>query len=86
VLEDAPVSLFLDVLQIIPGCPARGIFLAHVAETAGELSQLLAVRTLAQPLDLEVIGLQKLGAREKSQDRFCIVQRLSVGVKRKNGN
>jgi len=76
VLQDASVSLLLDVLEIIPRRAARGILLAHVAETAGEFGELFTIGALAQPIDAEMIGLQKDWAREESQDGRCIVQRL----------
>jgi hypothetical protein len=65
VLEDAPVSLLLDVLQIIPRHPTGRIFLAHVTETAGKLRQPLAIGALAEPLHLEMFGLQKDWTREE---------------------
>jgi hypothetical protein len=60
------VSLLLDVLQIIPGSPVGGIFLAHVTESAGELGQTLSIGALSEPFHLEVVGLQKHWAREES--------------------
>ena len=73
-LENAPVSLLLYVLQIIPRRPAGRIFLAHVAEAASILRQPLAVSALAKPFDLEVIGLEEGRTGEKSYPRLCIDQ------------
>ena len=75
-LEDAPVSLLLDVLQIIPGGSVGGILLAHVTESAGELGQTLAIGALSEPFHLEVVGLNKDGTREQSYYWFCIEQGL----------
>jgi len=74
VLEDAPVSLLLDVLQIIPGRPAGRIFLAHIAEPPGKLGQPLAIGALAEPLHFEMIGLDEAWAGEESYYWLCVVQ------------
>ena len=66
VLEHAPVSLLLDVLQVLPRRAAGGILLAHVAEAAGKLGQPLAVGAFSEPVNLEMIGLQKDWTREES--------------------
>jgi hypothetical protein len=65
VLENTPVTLLLDVLQIIARRAAGGILLAHVAETTGELGQPLAVGALSEPVDPEVIGFEERRAGEK---------------------
>jgi hypothetical protein len=48
--------------------------LAHVAKTAGELGEPLAIGALSEPAHLQMIGLQKDWARDESQYRFRIVQ------------
>ena len=49
VLEHAPVSLLLDVLEVLARLALRRIVLAHVAETPGKLGESLAVGALADP-------------------------------------
>ncbi|MDB4871739.1 MAG: hypothetical protein JWL97_2743, partial [Gemmatimonadales bacterium] len=66
VLEHAAVPLLLDVLEVLAGRAARGILLTHVAETAGELGEPLAIGALTQPIDAKMVGLDEGRAREKS--------------------
>jgi hypothetical protein len=82
VLENAPVSLLLDVLQIIPGGSVGGILLAHVTEPAGELGQALAIGALSEPFHLKVVRLQKDWTREECYYGFCIEQ----GSRGRKGN
>src|SRR5205814_2421906 len=74
VLENRPVTLLLDVLQILACRAVRRILLAHVAETTGEFGELLAVGALSEPADLEMIGLDEGWPREESDYGLCIVQ------------
>ena len=66
VLEHASVSLLLDVLEVLAGHATGRILLAHVAQSAGELGELLSIGALAEPVHLEVIGLNEGWAREES--------------------
>jgi len=74
VLEHAPVSLLLDVLQILASGSIGRILLAHVTQATGEFGEPLAIGTLAEPADLQVIWLQESRARQKRYDGFGIVQ------------
>jgi len=64
VLEDGPVPLLLDVLQILTRGAIGRILLAHVAKPAGELGQALAIGALAQPVNLEMIRFQEDRTRQ----------------------
>jgi len=57
--------LLLDVLEILASGAAGGILLAHITEPAGELGKPLAIRTFAEPANLEVIGLDEDRSGEK---------------------
>jgi hypothetical protein len=63
VLEDAAMALSLDVLEIILRRAARGIPLAHVAETTGKLGETLAAARVTQPLDGKMGRLRELRTR-----------------------
>ena len=68
------MPLLLDVLQIVPRGATGRIFLAHVTEAAGKFGETLAIGTLAEPADLQMIGLDENRASEESYYRFGIVQ------------
>jgi len=79
VLEDAPVPLLLDVLQIVARRAARRIVLAHVAEPARELRQSLAVGALADPVHVQVVRRGEHGAREDGDLRLVVETRGGGG-------
>ena len=62
--EHTAVALLLDVLEVIPRRSVGWIPLTHVAETARELGEPLAVRGLADPLHRQMAGFDELGAGE----------------------
>jgi hypothetical protein len=64
VLEDAAMSLLLDVLEILTRVPLGRIPLAHVAEASREFGESLAVSALAEPRDGKMRGLRESGTRE----------------------
>jgi hypothetical protein len=70
VLENASVTLFLYVLEIVASVAVRRIPLAHVAQPAGEFGQTLAIRTLSQPVDGEVRWLGERGPSHDAQARL----------------
>jgi len=59
VLENASMSLLLDVLEVFAGFAIRRVLLTHVAETAGVLRESLSIGALSEPADLQMIRLQK---------------------------
>jgi hypothetical protein len=69
-LEHAPVTLLLDVLEVIARRPARRIFLAHVTKPAGKFRETLAIGAFAKPLHGKVFGLREYGARKNCYARF----------------
>ena len=64
-LEDRPVPLLQDVLEVLGGAPPGGIVLAHVAEPPGELGEALAVGGVTLPCDGQVRRLQELRAGDQ---------------------
>ncbi len=70
VLENASVSLLLDILEVFPSRPARGILLTHVAEASRKLRESLAVSTLAEPVDWQMRRLGEGGSGENSDSRL----------------
>src|SRR5712691_8574024 len=68
------MSLLLDVLEVLARRPVGWILLAHIAETAGKLRQPLAIGALAEPADVQVVGLQKDRAGEEGYYWLRIVQ------------
>src|SRR6185437_10479790 len=70
VLQHAPVSLLLDVLQVLPRLPRRRVLLAHVAEPAGEFREPLTVGSLAHPVHGQVSGLAEAWTREQRDGGF----------------
>jgi hypothetical protein len=76
VLENASMSLLLDVLEVFAGFTVGRVLLAHVAETAGKLCEPLAIGALSEPTDSQMIRLQKDWTREKGYYRLCIVQSI----------
>ena len=75
-LENASMSLLLDVLEVFAGFTIRRVLLAHVAETAGVLRESLSIGALSEPADLEMIRLQKDGSREEGYYWLCVVQAI----------
>src|SRR5918999_25647 len=65
VLEDAPVPLSLDVLEVIARRALRRVRLAHVAESPRELRQPLAVGAVAEPVDRQMVRRGERGPREE---------------------
>jgi hypothetical protein len=76
VLENASMSLLLDVLEVFAGFAVGRVLLAHVAETAGVLRESLPIGALSEPSDLQMIRLQKDGTREEGYYWLCIVQEI----------
>ena len=64
-LENASMSLLLDVLEVLARRPVGRILLAHIAETACKLGQPLALGALSEPADVQVVGLEKDRASEE---------------------
>ena len=62
-LEDAAVTLLLDVLQVFARRPVRRVLLTHIAESAGKLRESLAIGALAKPFHGEM--------RRLSEGRTC---------------
>src|SRR5262245_11823762 len=58
-LQHRPVSLFLDVLEVLGGAAVGRIALAHVADAACELGQPLPARSVALPLYRHVTRFQE---------------------------
>src|SRR2546430_2628484 len=54
-LEDAAVTLLLDVLQVIAGLALRGIVLAHIAKPSGKFREALTVSAIADPAHREML-------------------------------
>jgi hypothetical protein len=77
VLENASMSLLLDVLEVFAGFAVGRVLLAHVAESAGVLRESLPIGALAEPADFQMIRLQKNGAREECYYWLCVVQAIS---------
>jgi hypothetical protein len=77
VLENAAMSLLLDVLEILAGRSARGISLAHVAQAPSELSELFTISAFTEPVYSEMIGLDKGGTREEGEAGLGVNQRSS---------
>src|SRR4051794_40787714 len=69
VLEDRPMALLKNVLEIFGGAPARRIVLAHVAEAPGELRDSFAVTRFPLPLDRQMGRLQELGTGDEGDAR-----------------
>src|SRR5262249_50160982 len=72
-LQHAAVSLLLDVLEVLAGLPLRRIVLAHVAQPAGELGELLAAGAVADPIDGKMSGRGERRTGEKGDDGFGVV-------------
>ena len=75
-LENASMSLLLDVLQVIAGLAVGRVLLAHVAETAGVLRESLSIGALSEPADLQMIRLQKDWAGEEGYYWLGVVQEI----------
>ena len=73
-LENASMSLLLDVLEVLACLSIGRVLLAHVAKTAGVLRESLPIGALAEPADLQMIRLQKDGTREECYYWFSVVQ------------
>ena len=69
-----PISLLLDVLEIVAGVALRRIFLAHVAEPTRELGETLTVGTLAEPGDRKMGRLGEDGSGQERESGFGKVQ------------
>src|SRR2546423_12573214 len=80
VLENRPVSLLLDVLEILAGRAVGRILLTHVAQTSGELCESLTVGALAKPRNLELLRLQIYRTRQQRYVWLC-VQLGSISMK-----
>ena len=78
-LENASVSLLLDILEVLARCAVGRVLLAHVAETAGKLREPLAIGALSEPADIQVIGLEKDWAGEEGYYRLCVIQEILRG-------
>ncbi len=61
--KNASVALLLDVLKIFTRVARRGVALTHVAESASEFGQALAIGTVADPVHGKVYRLDELRAR-----------------------
>src|SRR2546423_2715123 len=83
VLENRPVSLLLDVLEILAGRAVGRILLTHVAQASGELCESLTVGALAKPTNLEMLRLQKNRTRQQRYDWLC-VQHGSLSKKKRS--
>jgi hypothetical protein len=76
VLENASMSLLLDVLEVIARLAIRGVLLAHVAETARVFGEPLAIGALSEPTDRQMIRLQKDWTREEGYYWLSVVQSI----------
>src|ERR1700681_4738837 len=70
------MCLLLDILEVFAGFAVGRVLLAHVAETAGGLRETLPIGALAEPADLQMIRLQKDGAREECYYWLGVVQEI----------
>ena len=70
-LEDAAMTLLLDVLQIFARRPVGRILLTHVAESPGELGKSLAVGALAEPFHGKMRRFSEGRTRQNSDSRLC---------------
>ena len=73
------MPLLLDVLEILPRGAVGGVLLAHVAESASELRELLAAGALTHPMDGKVTGLREVGAGEDGDFGFGVELRHLKG-------
>src|SRR5262245_27339369 len=71
-LENAPVSLLLDVLEVLASLALGGIVLAHVTQPAGEFGQSLAVGALADPGDREMLGSNERRPSQQADDGLVV--------------
>src|SRR5688500_864977 len=78
------MALLLDVLEVVPGRALGGILLTHVAETARELGQPLAIGALAKPVDLEMIRLEESRTRQQSDAGLGVNQNVRSWFERRN--
>ena len=78
-LQDAPVPLLLDVLQVVAGGPVGRIVLAHVAQPPGELCEPLTVRAVAYPRHAEVIRGGEGGTSEHGDAGLVVEVRCGGG-------
>jgi hypothetical protein len=85
VLENASVTLLLDVLEVLACRSARRIPLTHIAEATRELGQLLAVSAFAEPVDSQVVRFDEGRAREESEAWLRVNQRSSRWTVRGGG-
>jgi hypothetical protein len=74
VLENASMSLLLDVLDVLACLSIGRVLLAHVAKTPRVFGEPFAIGALAEPADLQMIRLQKDGTREEGYYRLCVIQ------------
>src|SRR6185437_10141769 len=73
VLENASVSLPLDVLDVLVSRSARRIALAHVAETSSEFGKPFAIGRLSDPIHGQVRRLGERWTREQRDGRLVNV-------------
>jgi hypothetical protein len=76
VLENASMSLLLDVLEVFAGFAVGRVLLAHVAETPCVLRESLPIGALSEPADLQMIRLEKDGTREEGYYWLGVVQEI----------
>src|SRR5215207_7364312 len=70
VLENAAVSLLLDILEIVSRVAVSRILLAHITKAPGELSESLAVGAFAKPLHGKMTRLGERWTRENCDSWF----------------
>src|SRR6185437_7009348 len=80
-LENAAVSLSLDVLEVLARRSTRRVALAHVAEASGKFRESLAIRRLADPVHRQVRWLDERGTCEQRDGRLVDVD----GHRRRDG-
>jgi len=70
-LENTPVTLLLDVLEILSRRTVRRILLAHIAEPPGKFRESLTIGAFAEPVDREMRRLVERWAREDCDSGLC---------------
>jgi hypothetical protein len=72
VLQNAPVPLLLDVLEIIARGPIRRIALTHVTQATRELREAFSIGAVAEPVHGQVCGLRECGTCENGESGLGI--------------
>src|SRR5262249_33339753 len=72
VLENAPMSLLLDVLEVLAGRTLGRIVLAHVTQTPGEFGESLTIGAVAHPRHRQMLRAGKAWTRDEREDRLGV--------------